>query len=149
MKRVENTIPVNEDVGLGAATPLAGRVVLPQSLGNVLRQNVYSFVFRVIRDGFSARRDDEENQADEVDQAIEAAACFGDDFHGRIDLVLLVEVKPFIKLIIVAYTKTPLVFRDNVIRLEIALAEFVVVTPALVQTIIDSRPINKKHDRPH
>ena len=33
--------------------------------------------------------------------------------------------------------------------LVITLAAFVIVTPALIQTIVDSRPIDKKHDRPH
>ena len=47
-----------------------------------------------------------------------------------------------------AATRRP-ILRDDVIRLKIALAAFVIVTTALIQTIVDSRPIDKKHDCPH
>lgn len=43
---------------------------------------------------------------------------------------------------------TPLIFRDDAIRLKITLATFVIVIPALDQAIVDSRPIDKKHDCP-
>ncbi len=42
-----------------------------------------------------------------------------------------------------------LVLLDNVIPLKIALAAFVIVTAALIQAIVDSRPIDKKYDCPH
>lgn len=42
-----------------------------------------------------------------------------------------------------------LIFRGGVIQLEIALMTLVIVTPALVQTIVDSRPIDNKHDCPY
>lgn len=42
-----------------------------------------------------------------------------------------------------------LIVRDGVIRLKITLATLVVIASALVQTIVDSRPIHKKHDCPY
>ena len=42
-----------------------------------------------------------------------------------------------------------LIIRGVVIQLEITLATFVIVTPAFVQTIIDSHPIENKHDCPY
>ncbi len=42
-----------------------------------------------------------------------------------------------------------LIFWDDVICLKITFIEFVIVTPALVQTIVDSRPIDKERDRPN
>jgi hypothetical protein len=47
-----------------------------------------------------------------------------------------------------AATRRPILL-DDVIRLKITLATFVIVAAALIQTIVDSRPIDKKHDCPH